>query len=424
MFHLCSFTHDLPQYRTKRPLLNYHKLRHFRCLASAHIQDERQSVNYQPSQWSYDFVQSLNNDIVDELYRDRVKKVEEDVMSMINNENADLLETLELIDDVQRLGLGYRFEKDITRVLENFASGCYNERVEKSLHATALSFRLLRQHGFEVSQDVFNSFKEKNGNFKECVGKDVKGMLSLYEASYLAFEGENLLDEAKAFTSMHLKDLKRDVTKSIEEQIIHALELPYHHRMQRLEARWYIEAYSKKEDANRALLELAKLDFNIVQSVHQRELQDMSRWWKSMGLANKLSFARDRLMECFFWAVGMVYEPQFSHLRKGLTKVTALITTIDDVYDVYGTLDELVLFTDAVERWDINAIKTLPDEMKLCFLALYNTVNEMVFDTLKENGENILPYLTKANCHKASAWGLREIPRPLTMAVHYFSTLQ
>jgi isoprene synthase len=88
----------------------------------------------------------------DELYRDRVKKVEEDVMSMINNENADLLETLELIDDVQRLGLGYRFEKDITRVLENFASGCYNERVEKSLHATALSFRLLRQHGFEVSQ--------------------------------------------------------------------------------------------------------------------------------------------------------------------------------------------------------------------------------------------------------------------------------
>ena len=64
MFHLCSFTHDLPQYHTKRPLLNYHKLWHFRCLASAHIQDERQSVNYQPSQWSHDFVQSLNNDIV------------------------------------------------------------------------------------------------------------------------------------------------------------------------------------------------------------------------------------------------------------------------------------------------------------------------------------------------------------------------
>lgn len=69
-----------------------------------------------------------------------------------------------------------------------------------------------------------------------------------------------------------------------------------------------------------------------------------------MGLASKLSFSRDRLMECFFWTVGMNFEPQFSDLRKGLTKVTSLITTIDDVYDVYGTLDELELFTTAVER--------------------------------------------------------------------------
>ena len=70
-----------------------------------------------------------------------------------------------------------------------------------------------------------------------------------------------------------------------------------------------------------------------------------------MGLANKLSFSRDRLMECFFWTVGMAYEPQFSHFRKGLTKVFSLITAIDDVYDVYGTMDELELFTDAVERF-------------------------------------------------------------------------
>lgn len=69
-----------------------------------------------------------------------------------------------------------------------------------------------------------------------------------------------------------------------------------------------------------------------------------------MGLAPKLSFSRDRLMECFFWTVGMAFEPNLSDLRKGLTQVASLITTIDDIYDVYGTLDELELFTSAVER--------------------------------------------------------------------------
>ena len=70
-----------------------------------------------------------------------------------------------------------------------------------------------------------------------------------------------------------------------------------------------------------------------------------------MGLSSKLSFSRDRLMECFFWAVGIVSEPQHSELRKALTKVACFVTTIDDVYDVYGTLDELELFTAAVERF-------------------------------------------------------------------------
>lgn len=70
-----------------------------------------------------------------------------------------------------------------------------------------------------------------------------------------------------------------------------------------------------------------------------------------MGLSNKLHFARDRLMECFFWTVGMAFEPEFSNCRRGLTKVTSFITIIDDIYDVYGSIDELKLFTDAVVRF-------------------------------------------------------------------------
>ena len=56
-------------------------------------------------------------------------------------------------------------------------------------------------------------------------------------------------------------------------------------------------------------------------------------------------------MECFIWSVGMVTKPQYSNCQRALTKVAAFVTIIHDIYDVYGTLDELELFTYAVERF-------------------------------------------------------------------------
>ena len=47
-------------------------------------------------------------------------------------------------------------------------------------------------------------------------------------------------------------------------------------------------------------------------------------------------------------------------------------------------------------RWDLDAMKDLPEYMKLCFLALYNTINDLAYDTLKDKGEIIIPQLKKA----------------------------
>lgn len=115
-----------------------------------------------------------------------------------------------------------------------------------------------------------------------------------------------------------------------------------------------------------------------------------------MGLANKLSFARDRLMESFFWAVGMVPQPQYDECRIALTKVVNLITILDDIYDVYGSPQELQQFTDAVDKWDVNSMDNLPDYMKLCFFALYNTVNDLAYATLKGKNRVIISHLTQA----------------------------
>lgn len=64
----------------------------------------------------------------------------------------------------------------------------------------------------------------------------------------------------------------------------------------------------------------------------------------------KLSFGRDRVVMNFLWTIGTNYLPHYRNLRITLTKVNCMITTIDDVYDVYGTLDELEQFTQDIDR--------------------------------------------------------------------------
>ena len=43
-------------------------------------------------------------------------------------------------------------------------------------------------------------------------------------------------------------------------------------------------------------------------------------------------------------------DPSFSEQRIELTNAIALIFIIDDIFDVYGTLSELIIFTEAVNR--------------------------------------------------------------------------
>jgi (3S)-linalool synthase len=43
-------------------------------------------------------------------------------------------------------------------------------------------------------------------------------------------------------------------------------------------------------------------------------------------------------------------DPTLSEERIQLTKPISLIYIIDDIFDIYGTLDELIIFTEAVSR--------------------------------------------------------------------------
>ncbi|EOY24797.1 Myrcene synthase, chloroplastic, putative [Theobroma cacao] len=359
--------------------------------------NDRRSTNYHPSIWNDNYIQSLESEYLGKSCYERANKLVGEVRMMLDKE-INLLEQLELIDSLQRLGLSYHFENEIKTILDSISADHINVAWKKdNLHAIAIEFRLLRQHGYKVTQEVFSSFTDEMGNFKASLCEDCKGLLNLYEASYHLVEGEGMLEKARDFAAKRLKEyLKQNKDPYLSLLVEHALELPLHWRMPRFEARFFIDVYERREDRNPILLELANLDFNIVQAVHQDDLKYASKWWTDLDIRKKLTFARDRLMENFLFAVGEASDPQFGYFRRTQTKINTFITTIDDVYDVYGTLDELELFTEAVERWDTNAMQLLPEYMQICFLALYNFINEIAFDVLKGKGFNTIPFLKKA----------------------------
>ncbi|KAJ9554941.1 hypothetical protein OSB04_009555 [Centaurea solstitialis] len=357
----------------------------------------RRSANYEPSLWSFDHIQSLSSKYTGEDYKARVYSLKKAVKMMIPKVVPNPLNCLELVDNLQRLGVSYHFEEEINHVLDMIYGNYFETREQwngMDMNLKALGFRLLRKRGYHVPQEIFGDVKHKIENVQGDI--DVVGMLNLYEASYLSFENEIILDGVRDFTAKFLKENvdKIDRKSHLWSLVSHALELPLHWRVPRVEAKWFIETY--KETINPTLMDLAILDFNMVQAIYLQDLKYSSRWWRNTCWDKKLSFCRDRLVENFLWTVGVNYLPKFSLGRKTLTKVNAIITTIDDVYDVYGTLNELQKFTDVTIRWNINEIEELPDYMKICFLGFHNTINEIAYDNLTNTGLHILPYLKNA----------------------------
>jgi len=74
------------------------------------------------------------------------------------------------------------------------------------------------------------------------------------------------------------------------------------------------------------------------------------RWWKKSDFARKVTYARDRVVEAFFWPLAMSYEPKYATSRKIGGKLVVCISLLDDTYDAYGTVEELELFTQAIQR--------------------------------------------------------------------------
>ncbi|XXG83115.1 hypothetical protein AAC387_Pa10g0948 [Persea americana] len=355
----------------------------------------RKSANYHPNIWGDLFLQSSSHDcVLDEAIKIRAEGLKDQVRRMLQNASDPLVET-NLIDSIQRLGVAYHFETEIEEKLKRW-NNAWVEGLNDGddLHDVALQFRLLRQHGYDVSPDVFCKFKDNTGNFKANLARDIRSLLSLYEASFLGTYEEDILDEANKFARDHLQLAVHHLSSPLSTQVKLALELPLQKRVQRLQARCYISIY--EEERNDALLEFAKLDFNMLQSLHKRELGNISLWWKKIDFTRKLPFIRDRLVECYFWILEVYYQPQYSRGRMMATKIIYLTSVMDDIYDVYATPEELGPFTDAIQRWDRGAADQVPDYMKVHFLEVLDCVDEFENELAEEGQSYRIYYLKEA----------------------------
>ncbi|CDP12295.1 unnamed protein product [Coffea canephora] len=337
----------------------------------------RPLAHFHPDIWGNQFL--LHSPDSDEArwasMKGQVEQLKEKVRTKRHETASNSSEQLQFIDAIQRLGIEYQFEEEISQALQKLHDQHQSWEDNDHFYIAALYFRILRQEGFGISSG--KSYSMLKINFGESLVNDVPGMLALYEAAHLRFDGENILDLALDFTSDRLQSLPCKLSSPLAELVSHALLQPNWRGLPRLEARHYISIYEKDPSHNSTLLKLAKLDFNMLQSLHKEELQEISLWWKELDFARKLPFARDRIVEGYFWIAGVYFEPQYSLARKIMSKVTAITSIIDDIYDAYGTFKELVILTEAIERWNAGCINQLPDYMKICYVALLHLFEEI-----------------------------------------------
>lgn len=120
---------------------------------------------------------------------------------------------------------------------------------------------------------MFLKFRDDRGNF---ASNDVKSLLALYNAAYLRTRGEDVLDDAIVFAKSRLQCMLEHLEPWFAEEVRCTLETPSFRRVERVETRRYIPVYEKKTTRDEDILEFAKIDFNILQTLYCEELKALT----------------------------------------------------------------------------------------------------------------------------------------------------
>ncbi|WCJ41990.1 Terpenoid cyclases/Protein prenyltransferases superfamily protein [Euphorbia peplus] len=345
-------------------------------------QDMNIQKNYKLSFWGDTFISLAPHDSELESNSKKVEAMKVKVKDMLIHSTNNIIDNVEFINLLCRLGVSYHFEDEINEQL-NYIFTILPKLLEDNdyeLHTLANLFRISRQYGYKMSSDVFKKFRDIDGEFKKDIANDVKGLLSLYEACFLATHGEHILDDALNFTRKHLEILAENSSPPLHDYIMKSLMYPSHRTIERLDAFNNICFYEEDEFVDETLIKFAKLDYNGLQLLYRKELALLSRWRADLKFAENFPYSRDRLVESYIIAVGYNFEPQYSKSRELICKYLVALTPLDDAHDdSYATIDEMRLFGAAIERFTIDAADELPEYMKHLY-KLFSEVWEIKDD--------------------------------------------
>ncbi|KAL2475887.1 Ent-kaur-16-ene synthase [Abeliophyllum distichum] len=303
-----------------------------------------------------------------------------------------------LVDNLQRLGIGRHFMKEIQTVLDE-THRCWlqgEEEIFMEASTSALAFRLLRMNGYDVSSDLLTEILEAEC-FSSSFGghkKDINMILESYGASEMIIHlNESALGKQNS-RFKHLLEQKilggstfsNVLGRHIDQEVKTILQYPFYATLERIANRRSIEnykldntrilktAYCSPNFGNKDFLLLSALDFNICQTRHRKELEELERWVIENRL-DKLSFARQKSAYCYFSAAATIFTPELSDARMSWAKNGVLTTVVDDFFDVGGSVEELKNLIQLVETWDVNvATDCCSEKVGIIFSALKSTI--------------------------------------------------
>ncbi|XP_075095034.1 ent-copalyl diphosphate synthase 1-like [Nicotiana tabacum] len=327
------------------PDLDWQKLLHLQCADGSFL--------FSPSSTAFALMQTHDTNCLNYL-ANTVQKFNGGVPNVYP---VDLFEHIWIVDRLERLGISRYFKAEIKECIDYVNRHwtnkgiCWarNSRIQ-DIDDTAMAFRLLRLHGYVVSADVFKNF-ESRGEFFCFVGQSnqaVTGMYNLFRASQLMFPGEKILADAKNFSSNFLQEKRAQnqlldkwiITKDLPGEVEYALDIPWYANLPRIETRFFLEHYGGEDDVwigktlyrmplvnNNTYLELAKLDYNNCQAVHQLEWRSILQWYRECGLG-EFGLSERRLLVMYYLATGSVFEPERYRERLVWAKTAAIMETI------------------------------------------------------------------------------------------------